>query len=70
MKVTFVEEIEQYRAFWPRKGCPLCGGFTSEIHHQIEPKEQECYWVKCSGCGRLGPEALTRELALSAWRNK
>lgn len=68
MKVTFMEEIEAKKAWRPGMCCRCCGSFLYEIHHQYEPKDEECWWIKCSDCGRLSPEVPTRELALSAWR--
>ena len=66
MKVTFIEEIEARKAFFPSMKCRRCGSPLYEIHHQTAPTE--CWWIKCSTCGCLGPESPTKLVATERWK--
>lgn len=68
MKTTFLEEVEYKRAWAPKMHCRNCGYNRYQIHHQFDPEEDEGWWCKCSGCGRLSAEMPTRDLAILAWR--
>lgn len=70
MKVTFVEEIESRTAYNRRMYCPHCGSHCYQIHHQLEPKEIENWWVECEECDWEGPGGPDRKIAIVRWKQQ
>ena len=70
MKITFTEEIEAHRAWRECMGCSNCGELKYNIHHQLEPKVQDSWWVTCPNCGHESKHKNDREDALAEWRSE
>lgn len=53
------------------KPCPFCGGNATAIF--LSPSSSDYYeaWiVRCSFCSALGPEASTKENAVTKWNTR
>ena len=70
MKITFIEEIEARRAWRDCMGCMKCGELKFDIHHQIQPKVGDCWWVQCPNCGHESTHAPSRNTAIVWWKKE
>ena len=68
MKITYTEEIETRTAFSRKMYCGKCGSHGYCIHHQLEPKEIDCWWVECEDCGHMSPQSPDRDIAIARWK--
>ena len=70
MKVTFVEEIEAHRAWLGNMYCPACVCGKYNIHHQLNPETDHCWWIECPECGHMGTPQSTKQLAIMEWQKE
>lgn len=67
MKVTYTEEIESHRAWFAHMYCPKCDEGIYEIHHQLSPIVDKCWWLECPNCGFESVHTTTCRLAINGW---
>lgn len=68
MKITYIEEIENRTAFSRKMYCPRCGSHIYNIHHQLQPETDRCWWIECDECGRESEGAITKKYAIEKWK--
>ena len=68
MKVTFLEEVENRTAFSRSMYCPKCGSHIYNIHHQLQPQTDRCWWIECDECGHEGGSDLSKKFAIAKWK--
>ena len=69
MRITFMEEVESRCAFSRKMYCPACGSHCYKIHHQLQPKTSDAWWIECEDCGALGLESPSRAIAIERWKH-
>lgn len=70
MKVVFLEEIEEHKAWTNKMCCSKCNEFKYKIHHQVSPEITEAWWVECANCGHESLSMPSRELAIDRWKKE
>lgn len=68
MKITFEEEIESHKAWFESMYCCKCGEGIYKIHHQLQPKKKNSWWIECDNCGYESIPTETRSEAIHWWK--
>ena len=70
MKVTYIEQIENYTAYDRRMICANCGSHEFEIVELVEPQTLWKWFIRCPQCGHEGHYSVSRAAAKTAWREE